>query len=628
MFSFCIMGTFCLNAQVTIGLDEEPEKAALLQIKDQPANADNITSTTGGFILPRVQLEKRKELIPFYEGASTQEKRLHTGLIVFNMKAVESEDLKAGIHYWDGGKWSPLVADEVGKAIFAIVSCDNVKIDGEGKAGVPLNSGNVMRLMVEVTKPGIYNIMARAEPHNGYYFHASGEFKVNGIYEILAMGAGTPINPKEDPDFDTVILELNGKKVNDCTKQFEIKDTSIRPRYDLSCGSVKVNGYYRVGRALNQDNTITLTINIENGSQGAPYHITTDEVGGISFEGEGILSGAGSHDITLYGTGTPNDLIAKTFTITTNSESSTVTCTAIVQPVIAQKSIIALGNERYGFTSGGSLGCKKMIDDVMNYGNNPNSIVKYEGFSNVTVDDDRLRDSKIKQYTGEDGSQPYDVTLITYNLRPESADQRLWLKNYVNKGGVLIYLDQGPENSNMQMIADIFEIPRPSYESVNENCNHVIKFAEDIDDEIINGPFGDVRGKQWGEDYANTIGLTSIPNGAIVYSGAINAYTGSQGGGTAADIKVTMMRHPTKNFFWCGDAGLINAASGGNTTGPFRVGPKTINGITYPGYPADKAAYGNMTSSGRMNVSNSTIFANVIAWALRMAEENGINTGK
>jgi len=87
-----------------------------------------------------------------------------------------------------------------------------------------------------------------------------------------------------------------------------------------------------------------------------------------------------------------------------------------------------------------------------------------------------------------------------------------------------------------------------------------------------------------------------------------------------------MMRHPTKIYFWCGDSGLINAASGSNVVGPFRVGSKTINGIAYPSYPIDKADYGYMSPSGCMNVSNSTLFANVMAWALRMAEENGINT--
>ena len=616
-----------LSAQVTVGSDVEPEKAALLELKDQEADADNVTSTTGGMLLPRVKLERRTELNPFIGGASDDVKRLHTGLMVFNLEEVEDEELSIGINYWDGKKWNPLIAKEVPKAVFAILSCEAVQIDGEYKVGTPLNSGNVMKVTVNVTRPGTYTILAKADPHNGYYFSVSGEFQVTGTYEVLAMGAGTPVNPKEGSNLDNVYLELNGERVDECPKQLEIKDTALRPKFELSCSSVKVNGVYKVNKALDGTNTITIKINVQDGTQGAPYRVYTNQVGGIKFEGTGVLSGAGSYTITLSGSGTPTDLTAKNLTITTNSESSSVTCSAVIQPVVPQKSIVAIGAVFYGLTGGGTQGCNNMIKDRMNFGSDVNSIVKYEGFTNVTVETG-MSDAIIGRYTGENGTnQPYDIILITYDLRPFTANQRQWLTNYVNKGGVLIYLDQGVNDYNADMIASIFGTSRPSYAAIGTNTNYVTKFT-DVDDEILNGPFGDVRGKQWGDDYGNSCGLTVIPNGAIVYSGAVNAYTGSQGGGSAANVKVSMMRHPTKNFFWCGDSGLINAEVGGNLTGPFRIGSKTIGGVVYPNYPADKPNYGSQPSANRLPVSNSTLFANVMAWALRVSSESGINSNK
>jgi len=99
-----IMGTGKGMGQVTIGLGEEPEKAALLQLKDQQSDAGNVTSTTGGLLLPRVRLERKNELNPFIGGASEEDRLLHTGLMVYNLQEVEEENLKMGINYWDGKK--------------------------------------------------------------------------------------------------------------------------------------------------------------------------------------------------------------------------------------------------------------------------------------------------------------------------------------------------------------------------------------------------------------------------------------------------------------------------------------------------------------------------------------------
>jgi hypothetical protein len=49
----------------------------------------------------------------------------------------------------------------------------------------------------------------------------------------------------------------------------------------------------------------------------------------------------------------------------------------------------------------------------------------------------------------------------------------------------------------------------------------------------------------------------------------------------------------------------------------------------YPHYPADKQNYDNNTTTNlRKSVCNPTLFANVMAWALRMTEENGINSSQ
>jgi hypothetical protein len=374
---------------------------------------------------------------------------------------------------------------------------------------------------------------------------------------------------------------------------------------------------------------------VQAGSQSATWEAYTDEIDGIKFKGSGILGGAGAQEITLIGEGTTSITAPKRFTIYTNSESTTATCQVTVVPVIAQKKIVefAFNNgQSYGLASGSETyggGPQQLLNDNMNYGDNENSIVKYEGFSNITHLSSIPAAATLRS-TYCTGANAYDIIVITYNETPD-ANQRQVLTDYVNAGGVLIYLDQNTSANNASMVGAIFGETQPTPVSVGSNCNYVIKMNPSVDDEISNGVFGDTRAGQWGEDFSNTCALTQTPRGAIVYSYVTNASTGvstlSNGG------KVTMLRHPTKNFFWCGDSGLIDAPTSAaqntdNLTCPFKLGSVALQGANYPHYPIDKENYGSQASASRMPVCNSTIFANVMAWALKMAEENGINSGK
>lgn len=97
-----------LHAQVTIGMSEAPSKTALLQLKTQPADNDNVTSTKGGLLLPRVKLVSLNTLQPFIDPTDANyatEKELSTGLLVYNINDDETSDLHAGTYTWNGEEW-------------------------------------------------------------------------------------------------------------------------------------------------------------------------------------------------------------------------------------------------------------------------------------------------------------------------------------------------------------------------------------------------------------------------------------------------------------------------------------------------------------------------------------------
>ena len=102
---------FTAVAQVTIGLEDVPEKAALLDIKTHAPNLNNATTEEGGLLLPRVELTDSYSLAPFISSATADEKRRHAGLIVYNLTHNPAASLRAGIYQWDGEAWERMVTE-------------------------------------------------------------------------------------------------------------------------------------------------------------------------------------------------------------------------------------------------------------------------------------------------------------------------------------------------------------------------------------------------------------------------------------------------------------------------------------------------------------------------------------
>lgn len=99
--------TSLANAQVTIGSELAPQKAALLDLKDK--HFDNSEETaTKGLLLPRVKLVNAYDLRPLIDLSDPDYNALkitHKGLTVYNVGAVPSQNLTQGVYIWDGEKW-------------------------------------------------------------------------------------------------------------------------------------------------------------------------------------------------------------------------------------------------------------------------------------------------------------------------------------------------------------------------------------------------------------------------------------------------------------------------------------------------------------------------------------------
>ena len=133
-------------AQVTIGSLEDPEKAALLDLKSHVPDANNVTSEEGGLLLPRVALENLTTLAPFINNATNDEKLSHTGLTVYNVKNDNTADLIPGFYYWNGEEWLKTLSEIPSNTVnMRNLVADAISVTGTASDanGAVLNFGTV-----------------------------------------------------------------------------------------------------------------------------------------------------------------------------------------------------------------------------------------------------------------------------------------------------------------------------------------------------------------------------------------------------------------------------------------------------------------------------------------------------
>lgn len=642
---FLLTGISDLSAQVTVGSGQTPEKHAILQIKEKDAaTPGGATVTTGGFLLPRVELVKRYELLPFVDASlvgvndpdyENYQKPAHTGLMVFNLKEVSGEDLFVGINQWDGEKWNGL-QDRMGNAAGFLGKCDSLTFQGEYQNKVALNSSNYMTIPLHITKPGAYTLTATANPENGYYFTTSGVFLSKGYYYLTVPGAGSPINfSASGSNGDRITIALNGVTLATCDpKYIFVEDSSVKPKYEMSCADTNVRGVYKLNQPLNSaTNFIEMTLNVDASALGATYIIETNTVDGIYFKGRGILDRT-TQTVRLEGYGTPTTTTPKQMTIKSNSITSVATCSATVIVVLPKKKIFVLGNNTtYGYDiSITGTGSNKVFTSTNNFGTLETSYVKTESAtflypaSNITG---AMSASDINRLNTAINTDKVDIIVVTQDVYL-TAPVANTLANFLLKGGVLLCFYEGngytgaPNlvgGSTTSLMSAIFGNPEIDSRQINALPGAVYKLST-TNDVILNGPFGDVRGQQWGEDASWARGVSNLPLGDIdVYSTGYDMTVTSQ---PANSLNVvSAFKHKTLNLVYFGDGGFVSSA-GGNPTAGATLCPFYWNTSTM--FPTAKTGYGKNTSN--QTVYNSIIFCNVMAWALQQAEFNGINTVK
>lgn len=640
-----------MHAQVTIGSGEPAVAGALLQLKDKENIADGTANASRGLALPRVNLSQKDQLFPMflkdsnnptsgpnddYTANKASIDQMHTGLIVYNLVEDDDKELCLGLNQWDGAKWN-CFESKLGNAVAELGSCDSLTFAGIYQNEISLDASNYMTIPLHITKAGAYTLTAIPDPSNGYYFTTSGVFLTTGYYFLSIPGAGTPKNFTPDgASGDNIKITFNSKPLNTCDPLYiKVKDSSKKPLYTMDCSSVKVKGIYKVDQALDPNtNYIELKLNVDAAAIGATYLIETNTVDGISFKDQGLLTST-SMTIQLKGSGTPTSVTNKYMTITSNSQKSVATCSATVVVVIPKKKMLVLGTvDLYGWVPGTpGRGSYEVLTSPNNFGQNENSIVKTEGFDIIYPAINGIPSSTQTNYILDQlTNQKVDICYIGQDIYAggSSAEQVLFrqtLIDFVNKKGVLVLFWEANPSSNggaQVLFRQLFSNPNISQSAISTTGGSgAIYKTTAVNDDVLNGPFGDVRNKYWGEDASWAMSIANLPSGEIdVYSWG-DDYTSTADAAYLANV--TGFKHKSLNLVYFGDGGfcssVYSATSGntqtGNTLCPFNWNPTNM-------FPTPKPNYGKTTPI--YSVYNSTIWANTLAWALKQAQFNGINT--
>lgn len=552
-----------------------------------PKSVIDIVSTEKGILIPRMTEDERNAINP----SDTQ-----NGLAIYNT----TEDC---INYWSKAEnsWNS-ICGKMGKAKLE-VDCSNISVIGEYFNDVSLTSENKILLTVDVEKEGSYTISATSEFDNQYFFTKSGEFLSKGIYTIEIPAYGKPKNfTAENAPNDKFTIKVNGVD-SLCTFEIKVENSAKKPDYRMTCASVLVKGVYQKDKALDPSHYIEVPIRFDATLHGAKLHIYTDKVDGISFDSgeltldsDGVLSGMVTQTIILKGSGAPVDFFEKNMTISSNSTASSATCQAKVLVGYPEMKLYGIGTSTYNVNGNAQLA--KLVGSEYNYGLLENSKVKFHGWSSRIDAGGNTSASKLD--TDLLGENPPDIVVFGFDFTRGKAAGEV-IKKYLDKGGVVLCYLEGLGSTGDFLQAIFGDQITAGYADV---LGTAYKFSQNLTDPIINGPFGSLSEKYWGEDSSTTQGVSGLNSKDFVI------YT------TSSEGKVTAFRSRNYNFIFVGDGGFNSSNNNSTSTTAFPFWTDLINFT-----PIQRPSFG----SKAIPVDNSTFTANAIAWAIERATNNGIN---
>ncbi|WP_336686646.1 hypothetical protein [Chryseobacterium bernardetii] len=354
------------------------------------------------------------------------------------------------------------------------------------------------------------------------------------------------------------------------------------PVFTLDCSSGTLSGTFTAGTQANGTKIINYT-NATGQSYSAISVASSGVSGLIASSSAGTLAnGSGSISLSISGNPASSGIASFTINIAGQSCSFSVNVNAGVTP---KRVILSLGGGMYTPNPGNTTAPTTILQSSANFG--PTGTVPSQGFDIKTVGTAAGNlATNIATYN------PY-IIIFTWDYSSNAADA-VALKNYLDKGGrAMIFLQQAQPN---QLLNQIFGGTTTNNVATGTG---LVKPIANLSHPVLNGPFGDARGKLVGDDNDDSSSYTN----ANINSSNVDILSTNNG-------QVVGFVHKTYKLFFWGDGGFPLGAVNNTSTVSYPAG------IDASGKPIPKTNFGTGTSSSSA-VYNSILYANAIAWMMQ-----------
>lgn len=463
------------------------------------------------------------------------------------------------------------------------MNCAGAIVNGSYMHDVKLDeTANTITLPIHVTQTGDTEIKVTGT--DGMSF-SSGPLAIRetGLQNITLYGTGTPTS---SGNHTVTITGTPGGTTQGgglCTAVIPVEAQPVN--FTMTCSSIAVAGTYAPGVAMTASNTMKITV---KPSYVGDWTISTNAQNGVQFTGSGTFTSTASQTVTLYASGTPTAGGEFSFTITSNSMGGTTSCVKSIPFVYRTMNVLGLGGGTYQpGSAGSSQSSRSILANTTNFG--PNGFVKVQ---RLNIFDGAYGYGPALQANINNNN--IDIIIIGYNYIPNAATIDILVDFVRNKKGALIFSQETSTSATKSIIDGI----SGGNVTVSGTGTTYYNPTLNVDDPVLNGPFGDMRDKATGSDVNNSYYVTNVPSSMTVLA--------TQKGNTA---RAHIIKHNTLGFMYVGDSG-------------WTAGDVTNTSTTI--WPAKSSSSGLPQSKGYTDgtVYNSYIYANAVAWAIKYVQEN------
>jgi len=307
-----LVSTLSVNAQVTIGKNQIPNPAAVLDIQSR----DSL-----GLLLPVVALKDTVKSEPLTANVP--------GMFIYNTTKDDAVGLGEGVYFNDGRRWWP--AGGGGTEPWVVSGT-------AGKVKASLNTQNIYQMgQVSVNTDTLLPLTQ---------------------LNVVANNRGIMIPRLTEAERDSLTKKINNDSIynslmiynttEDCYNYYSRTDKEwqslcggmSKAVYTLDCSTVVANGTYVKGTALNGNNYLSMQVNVKKAGN---YAITGTTSNNYGFSAQGTFLNEGLQTVLVPGQGQPKNTAPAPGDIVTLTLSGAESgCTSIKIPVLPPTATFSL----------------------------------------------------------------------------------------------------------------------------------------------------------------------------------------------------------------------------------------------------------------------------------------------